>query len=82
MTQETLMASQHAAEALVRAAAAFAREGLPEAPDGLLERLATCSEVLVSVCVYPFPALRVSGSGPAGLVLWEITLQPTATSWI
>jgi hypothetical protein len=61
---------------LLRAAGAFARGVLPHAPSEAAARLAGCSEVVVSVRVFPTAAVCISGIGEAGPVRWDIALSP------
>ena len=66
-------------EPLLRAAAAFVRAVIPAAPEGAALSLAQCSEVVVSVRVFPTVALCISGRGPAGPMRWDIALEPRAS---
>ena len=63
-------------EPLLRAAGAFARGVIPHAPEAPARALASCTEVVVAVRIFPTVAVCITGIAPAGPVKWDIALEP------
>jgi hypothetical protein len=80
MTKHRLADAEPHALALARDAKAFFDAAIEEAPDELRQRLGKCTQIAVSVLLFPMPHVLISGTGMGQRVQWDIALEPKRTA--